>query len=31
MPLAWHPIRWWDWCSSEDAKKEIEPIFIDEN
>ena len=18
MPVAWHPIRWWDWCMPED-------------
>ena len=23
MPVAWHPNRWWDWCMSEDEKKEI--------
>ena len=22
MPIAWHPSRWWDWCFSEDEKKE---------
>ena len=30
MPVAWHPNRWWDWCVSEDEKKEIDPMFIDE-
>ena len=25
-----HPTRWWDWCMSEDEKKETEPFFIDE-
>ena len=30
MPVAWHPDRWWDWCISEDEKKEIDPIFIKE-
>ena len=24
MPVAWHPSRWWDWCMSEDQKKETE-------
>ena len=28
MPVAWHPKRWWDWCVSEDEKKEI--MFIEE-
>ena len=22
MPITWHPSRWWDWCMSEDEKKE---------
>ena len=30
MPVAWHPSRWWDWCVSEDEKKEIDPMFIEE-
>ena len=21
MPIAWHPLRYWDWCMSEDEKK----------
>ena len=29
MLVAWHPTRWWDWCISEDEKKEIDPIFIE--
>ena len=29
MPIAWHPKRWWDFCMSEDEKKEIEPIFTE--
>ena len=29
MSVAWHPTRWWDWCISEDQKKEIEPNFTD--
>ena len=24
MPITWHPSRWWDWCVSEDEKKETE-------
>ena len=30
MPVAWHPNRWWDFCVSEDEKKEIDPVFIEE-
>ena len=30
MPVAWNPNRWWDWCMSEDEKKEIEPMCIKE-
>ena len=30
MSAAWHLNRWWDWCMSEDQKKEIDPIFIEE-
>ena len=30
MPIVWHPVRWWDWCVSEDEKKEINPILIEE-
>ena len=30
FPLAQHPDIWWDWCMSEDEKKEIDPIFIEE-
>ena len=29
MPVAWHSERWWDFCVSEDEKKEIDPIFIE--
>ena len=29
MPVAWHPKRWWNFCLSEDEKKEIETIFIE--
>ena len=27
MPTAWHPSKWWDWCVTEDEKKETEKIF----
>ena len=30
MPGAWHSKIWWDWWVSEDEKKEIDPIFIEE-
>ena len=30
MPITWHPNRWWDWYMSEDEKKEIDPMFIEE-
>ena len=30
MPVAWHPNRWWEFCVSEDEKKEIDPVFIEE-
>ena len=30
MAVAWHPDRWWVWCMSEDEKKEIDPMFIEE-
>ena len=26
MPIAWHPTRSWDWCMSEDYKKETEKL-----
>ena len=29
MPVAWYPDRWWNWCMSEDEKKEIDPMFIE--
>ena len=28
MPIARHPKRWWNFCMTEDEKKEKEPIFI---
>ena len=30
MLVAWHSNRWWDWCMSEEKKKEIDPMFIEE-
>ena len=30
MLVAWHSNRWWDWCISEEKKKEIDPMFIEE-
>ena len=30
MTVSWHPNRWWDWCVSEEGKKEIDPIFFEE-
>ena len=27
MPVAWHPSRHWDWCMSEDEKKEREKLW----
>ena len=30
MPVAWHSNTWWVWCISEDEKKEIDPMFIEE-
>ena len=29
MPIAWHPRRWWNFCLSEDEKKETELIFTE--
>ena len=28
LPIAWHSSRWWDWCVSEDEKKETENFFL---
>ena len=25
--IAWHPSSWWDWCVSEDKKKETEKLW----
>ena len=27
MPIAWHPSRWWDWCMSEDEKRDTEALW----
>ena len=27
LPVVWHPSRWWNWCDSEDEKKETEKIW----
>ena len=27
LAIAWHPSRWWDWCMSEDEKKETEKLW----
>ena len=27
MPIAWHPSRCYDWCVSEDEKKETEKLW----
>ena len=29
MTIAWYPKQWWNFCISEDEKKEIELIFTD--
>ena len=29
--VALHPTRWWDWCMSENEKKEIDQIFTDKS
>ena len=29
MTIAWHPKRCWNFCMTEDEKKEIEPIFTE--
>ena len=30
MLIVWHSNRWWDFCMSEDEKKRIDPMFIQE-
>ena len=27
IQIAWHPDRWWDWCLTEDEKKEIQKLW----
>ena len=27
LPITWHPSRHWDWCMSEDEKKETEQLW----
>ena len=29
MPIAWNSKRWWNFCMSEDEKKEIQPNFTE--
>ena len=29
MPIVWHPKRWWNFCLSDNERKEIEPIFTE--
>ena len=26
LPIAWHPLRYWDWCMSEEEKKEAKKL-----
>ena len=26
-PIIWHPSRWWDWCMSEDEKRDKEALW----
>ena len=28
FPVAWHPSRYWDWCMSEDEKREMKKLFL---
>ena len=28
LPITWHPSRYWDWCMSEDEKKETEKLWV---
>ena len=28
LPIAWHSSRYWDWCMSEDEKRETEKLFF---
>ena len=27
LPIAWHPLTWWDWCVPEDEKRETEKLW----
>ena len=27
LPIAWHPLRFWDWCMSEEENKETEKLW----
>ena len=27
LRIAWHPSRWWDWCMSEDEKRDTEALW----
>ena len=27
LPIAWDPSSWWNWCVSEDEKKETEKLW----
>ena len=27
IPIAWHPSRYWDWCMSEDEKRDTEALW----
>ena len=27
MPISWHPSRYWDWCMSEDEKRDTETLW----
>ena len=29
MPIVWGPKRWWNFCMTEDEKKQTEPIFTE--
>ena len=26
-PIAWHPLRWWDWCVPENEKRDTEGLW----
>ena len=30
MPVVWNPNKLWDWCMSEDEKKEIHSMFTED-